>query len=100
MSNEPPSVSMEQVEAHLRKRLGGNVRELRVFLHGGAVTLRGEASSYYAKQVAQHVIMKEMKLRVQANEIQVAYGQIKSSKPREERCDEPHHPKNGRARRS
>jgi hypothetical protein len=87
---------MEQVEDLLRKRLGGKVRKVCVFIHGGTVTLRGRASSYYAKQLAQHLIMEEIKLQVQANEIQVDYGQVEFSKPWKELCDEPDHPKNGR----
>jgi hypothetical protein len=72
MSDNPSPIDLaEQVEAHLRRRLGQRVRALRVVLHQGAVVLRGRASSYYDKQLAQHVVMEEIKLRVLANEIEV-----------------------------
>ena len=72
MSDDASPTGMgEQVEAVLRQRLGGRVRELRVVIHNGAVILRGQAFTYYAKQLAQHVTMDEIKLPVLANEIQV-----------------------------
>jgi hypothetical protein len=66
-----PVANGEQVEAAVRKRLGGRVRELRVVVQGGAVILRGQAFTYYAKQLAQHMIMEEIKLPIRANEIEV-----------------------------
>jgi hypothetical protein len=61
----------EQIEAHLRVRLRGRVRELRVLLRDGGVVLRGRTVTYYSKQLAQHVTMKEVKLLILANEIEV-----------------------------
>jgi hypothetical protein len=69
--NTSPVVNGEQVEAAVRRRLGRRVCELRVVIQGGAVILRGQAFTYYAKQLAQHVIMEEIKLPIQANEIEV-----------------------------
>jgi hypothetical protein len=69
-TNSPPALA-EQVEALLRKRLGGRVRELRVVIQGGAVILRGQSFTYYAKQLAQHVTMEVVKLPILTNEIEV-----------------------------
>jgi hypothetical protein len=69
--NSAPTAIGEQIEALLRKRLGGRVRELRVVIQGGSVILRGQAFTYYAKQLAQHLTMEEVKLPIRANEIEV-----------------------------
>jgi hypothetical protein len=47
------------------------VLELRVVIQNGAVILRGQAFTYHAKQLAQHVTMEEIKLPILANEIEV-----------------------------
>ena len=66
-----PTNLAEQAEAMLRQRLWGRVRQLTVMIHNGNVILRGQAFSYHAKQLAQHVAMKEIKLPILANEIEV-----------------------------
>jgi hypothetical protein len=42
-----------------------------VLQHDGLI-LQGDALTYYAKQLAQHAIMKETRLPILANEIEVA----------------------------
>jgi hypothetical protein len=53
------------------KSLGGRIRELEVLPVPGAVVLRGRATSYHAKQLAQHVAMTVCGLRIQTNDIEV-----------------------------
>jgi hypothetical protein len=60
----------EHVE-EVRARLGGRVRNLRVLLREGCVVLLGRASSYHAKQLAQHWIKKSLGAIVLVNEIEV-----------------------------
>jgi hypothetical protein len=59
------------IEAHVQARLLGRVRDFH--LHNGTegLVLRGQAHSYYAKQLAQHAVMEATRLRIAANEIQV-----------------------------
>jgi hypothetical protein len=61
----------ERVEALLRERLGRRVLELHVAILDGGIILRGRSVTYHAKQLAQHVTMKEVKRPILANEIEV-----------------------------
>jgi hypothetical protein len=60
----------ERVE-EVRGRLRGRVRNLRVLLREGSVVLLGKASSYYAKQLAQHFVQKSLGVTPLVNEIEV-----------------------------
>jgi hypothetical protein len=72
MSDNPsPTGLAEEVATFLGRRMGRRLRELRVIIQEGAVILRGQVSTYYDKQRAQHVIMDEIKLQVLANKIEV-----------------------------
>ena len=62
---------VEQLEARVHQRLGGRVRELHVELRDEGVILQGRASTYYAKQLAQHGVMEMNGLRILANDIEV-----------------------------
>ncbi|HZY90548.1 MAG TPA: BON domain-containing protein [Gemmataceae bacterium] len=66
--------SAEQVEALLKERLGTRVRGLRVLVREGGVVLQGTVYTWYSKQVAQQVAMKELRLTVLANDIEVRWG--------------------------
>jgi hypothetical protein len=46
----------EELERHVRQRTGGRIRELSIELGPEFVVLRGRASSYHLKQLAQHGI--------------------------------------------
>jgi osmotically-inducible protein OsmY len=59
------------VETLLRQRLGGQARGLGVSVEEGGVVLRGHAPSFHVKQLAQHVVMVAMGLRIVANRIEV-----------------------------
>jgi hypothetical protein len=63
-------VRLDQLETLLQRRLVGWVNDLRLELHGREVVLRGWTRTYYAKQIAQHVVM-ESGLQILANEIEV-----------------------------
>jgi osmotically-inducible protein OsmY len=65
-----PEEKVEQIRAMLR----GRVRDLRVSPREGAVLLVGKASSYYAKQLAQHHVVKLLGVTVVVNEIEVQDG--------------------------
>lgn len=62
---------VQDLEAHLQRRLGGRVRNLRVLLRKNGLILQGRASTYYAKQLAQHVAMELGQLPILANDIEV-----------------------------
>ena len=71
MCEATPSHPLEQAEEILRQRLRGRVRELRIVAQERGVTLQGQALDYHSKQLVQHIAMRELKLTVVANEIEV-----------------------------
>jgi hypothetical protein len=71
VSDTNVELKREHLEALLRQRLGGRVWELEIVLQGSGIVLRGQTVSYFAKQLAQHTVMEELRLPVLANEIQV-----------------------------
>jgi hypothetical protein len=62
---------LEQLQEDLRWRLRGRVRELRLALHEGAVLLQGQATCYYAKQLAQHFVLRMLGRTPLVNHIDV-----------------------------
>ena len=79
MQYEHPSVNsgthnvaeLKQLEAHVRARLLGVVRDLELVVQDHGLVLRGHSRTYYGKQLAQHAIMKATVLPLLANEIDV-----------------------------
>jgi hypothetical protein len=63
---------LDSLEARVDSRLGGRVRHLQVLLRGDGIILKGQARSYYVKQLAQHAIMQTSALPILANEIEVS----------------------------
>jgi len=63
---------VEQIEREVCGRLNGRVRDLRVLWNDNGLVLRGRAKSYYAKQLAQHLVMLHSALPIVANEIEVS----------------------------
>jgi osmotically-inducible protein OsmY len=61
-----------ELEVHVQCRLGGQLRDFRVVVTDRGVILRGQAYTYYTKQLAQHAVMEAIKLPIVANEIEVA----------------------------
>ncbi|HQU43367.1 MAG TPA: BON domain-containing protein [Pirellulales bacterium] len=58
------------IESQIRCRLGQSVTDLRVDVSEECLVLSGQAPSYYAKQLAQHIAMNVSPLPL-ANEIEV-----------------------------
>jgi hypothetical protein len=50
----------EELERHVHQRTGGRIRELTVELGPEHIILRGRATSYHLKQLAQHGIREVM----------------------------------------
>jgi hypothetical protein len=59
------------VEARVRSRLAGRVRELRVEACADGLVLEGWTATYYAKQLAQHAVMEVTRLPIVRNGIEV-----------------------------
>lgn len=62
---------IERVEAAVRLRLAGRLRDFRVTKNQMGLVLYGFAHSYHAKQLAQHAVMETTTLPIAANEIEV-----------------------------
>jgi osmotically-inducible protein OsmY len=58
---------VQQVKAILGRR----VRDFRLCHSDGRIVLKGQASTYYAKQIAQHLVWKSIGSRALVNEIEV-----------------------------
>ena len=74
MSNNSASATPEhQLGDLIRQRLRGRValREFSVLVHDRDLVLQGCATSYYAKQLAQHAAMEVSGRPIMANEINV-----------------------------
>jgi len=59
------------LELQVQRRVGSRVRDLRVLVRSTGVILQGRASTYHAKQLAQHAAMEILGRPVVANEIEV-----------------------------
>jgi len=70
VENAPVELA-EIITARLQHRLGCRVRNVRVRLENGGLVLQGHATTYYAKQLAQHFAMETSGLPILVNEIEV-----------------------------
>lgn len=63
----------EPLETLVRQWLAGraHVRDLRVVVMEQGVVLEGRATTFYAKQLAQHAVMVVSELPLRANRIEV-----------------------------
>jgi hypothetical protein len=61
----------EDQVAQIRTMLRGRVRDLRVLHREGRIVLVGNVTSYYAKQLAQHFLLKVLPAVALLNEIEV-----------------------------
>jgi hypothetical protein len=68
-----PAAEPEDLAVLVQERMIGrcHVNDLQILVESGGIILRGAASTYYAKQVAQQVVMELTTLPIRANEIQV-----------------------------
>ena len=65
------AAEIDRLAADTAEKLRGRLSGLRLELRGGGVVLRGTARSFYAKQLAQHAVMKGTDLPIVRNEIEV-----------------------------
>ncbi len=66
-----PSGTIEEVEAGIRRRVGGRVSDLRVVVRGDGLALQGRSRSHHVRQLAQQAAMELTELPIVANEIRV-----------------------------
>ena len=66
------TLPIDELQGRLQVELHGQVHDLRVLLREDGLILRGMSRTYYAKQLAQHAAMKATRVRIAANEIEVA----------------------------
>jgi hypothetical protein len=74
MKLEPGLVTSEELtelEHHIHSRLAGRVRAFQLDIRKEGLVLRGYAVTYYARQLAQHAVMKIIRVPIWANEIEV-----------------------------
>jgi hypothetical protein len=69
--NPGTASEIDHLEARVRCRLSGTVRDLRVIGLADGLVLKGLTRTYYAKQLAQHAVMEATELPIVANEIVV-----------------------------
>jgi hypothetical protein len=63
---------LEQIESHVQSQLSGRIRDFRLDVREKGLILLGRVHSYYAKQMAQHLVMAATPAPILANEIVVA----------------------------
>ena len=74
MTDSIVPIDIEELERLLRQRLNSQARQLRVVFRDGHVVLQGRTSSFYAKQLAQAVILESRGETVPVlNEIEVHF---------------------------
>ena len=72
-TTDTPVTETPPLETLVRQWLAGraHVRDLRVVHCEDGVVLEGHATCYYAKQLAQHMVVKVLGLPLRANRIEV-----------------------------
>jgi hypothetical protein len=63
--------TLAELEALVRQRLGGQLRDFRLSIRDTGLVLRGRTRSHHAKQLAQQALMDMTRAPVRANEIEV-----------------------------
>ena len=63
---------MDQLVIQVQRELSSRLRDFRVERKGKGVVLAGRVATYYAKQLAQHAVMRATVLPILGNEIEVA----------------------------
>lgn len=70
MSSECCLLLSDEIARRVRARVAGRVTELDAVVRADRVTLRGNASSYYAKQLAQQAV-RELLPRIHIDNVLV-----------------------------
>jgi hypothetical protein len=71
MMVEMASRKEERLDTLMQRRLGNRIRDLRILVRPSGIILQGRASTYHAKQLAQHAAMELASLPILANDIEV-----------------------------
>jgi hypothetical protein len=74
LANPGMSRSAADVETIVRGRLNGRVRAFQLIAESQVLVLRSRTRTYYAKQLAQHMVMEISALQILANDIEVVNG--------------------------
>ena len=74
-----------RLEKHLQALLGPQIRQIRVIYRNIGVVLQGSAHTYYAKQLAQYLVMETTNQPILANEIEVRWPNRRSDDCRTKR---------------
>ncbi len=61
----------EELADRLQQQLSRRFRGLRVEVLEGGLVLKGRVRTYYAKQLAQHLVMQLTEIPILANELEV-----------------------------
>jgi hypothetical protein len=67
----PLAVVLTGLEERIQRRLNSGMRDFRLFVRDCGLVLQGRSITYYAKQLAQHMVMQATDLPICANEIEV-----------------------------
>jgi hypothetical protein len=62
---------VERIQASVRRRVGGWVRDFQVQIQDQGLVLCGRTRTYYAKQLVQHTVMEVGGLPILANRVEV-----------------------------
>ncbi len=62
---------LEDLQTRLQGSLRSCIRDLTLVAHDGGIILRGTTRTYYAKQLAQHAVMRATDVPILANQIEV-----------------------------
>lgn len=74
--DEPVAVvtqeDLDRLVTQVQRELSSRLRDFRVERKGKGVVLAGRVATYYAKQLAQHAVMRATVLPILENEIEVS----------------------------
>src|SRR5262245_490655 len=62
---------LDRLEVHLQAQLNGRVRNFRLGAGRAGLVIQGRAATYYAKQLAQTLVMTVTTVPIEANQIEV-----------------------------
>jgi hypothetical protein len=62
----------EELVTRIQQHLSSRFRGLKVRVKEGGIVLKGRVQTYYAKQLAQHLVMQQTELPILSNDIEVA----------------------------
>ncbi len=67
----PIQEMLDRLGIRVQHQLSGRLRNFHLKRRDHGVVLRGQARTYYAKQLAQHAVMRATELPILHNEIEV-----------------------------